>query len=241
MRIKRITSFKQFHNLVEKYSDDMRFRGVSDSSFDLAPKIGRKYFVDNFNHGGRFKQLIEYEEFLINEFKKYAPQHLSYAPKDEWEWWAIAQHHGLATRLLDWTDNPLVAAYFAVEDLSEKECAIYITDITKFNSNLSDVDSPLEVDEIYIYYPPHINQRIVAQKGMFTVHYQPYDAFSDKKASVSGTKYFLEKIIIPKECKEEFKRVLNLYGVNDSTIYPGLDGIASYLEWKTLTCNNIGE
>ena len=49
-----------------------------------------------------------------------------------------------------------------------------------------------------------------------------------------GEKYVVDRIIISKDKKEEFKKILSLYGLNKSTIYPGLDGIAGYLEWLTL-------
>src|SRR2546427_519519 len=75
------------------------FRGQSDATWLLVPKAGRhEYFLPNDRDLGRFKS-----------WKDRAVAYLGSLPTDEWECLAIAQHHGLATRLLDWTYNPLVA------------------------------------------------------------------------------------------------------------------------------------
>ncbi len=247
MKTCNVDSFGKFHKIVQKYTDEIIYRGVSKASYELIPKVGRKHCSENFNLSGKYKDLIDYEEEILNEFRKYALPFLEYTPSKEsewWEWWAIAQHHGLPTRYLDWTRNPLVAAYFAIEDCNtEEDCVVYAVDQSQFlDVDYQSYQTPLEVDEIFLYIPPHINKRIIAQNGIFTVHNLPEIPLeqvvkpNDKIKKVRGEKYDVNKIIISISAKKEFKRILNLYGVNKSTIYPGLDGIAGYLEWRSLDC-----
>src|SRR5438067_2937656 len=104
-----VRSFQEYHDQILVYDGDtVIFRGVRDSAFALVPKVGRPEL--------RLRgDLLETEVELLRLFKQRALPYLKTIPRDDWEWLAIAQHHGLATRLLDWTRNPLVAAYFAVE------------------------------------------------------------------------------------------------------------------------------
>lgn len=228
---KIIESFEHFHNLFSAWPAQTRyyFRGVSKSYYELIPSIGRSDDVTGYYD----------EQRMLREFKSQAQSYISKTPSNDWEWLALAQHHGLPTRLLDWTTNPLVALYFAVKDnieISEKEKAdgydgssafyflIYKTpplDISLYDSPIGYVES--EGSEGHgLFWPPHSTPRIKAQSGVLSVQLHPNKPFS------YGSR--LEKYIIPHNLRAEFRRVLNSYGINDSSMFPDLDGLASHLK-----------
>ena len=97
------------------------FRGVSDiAEHELVPPIGRK------NRWTRLplNQLVTTERALLKRFKQEGAAYVT-NPLSEWEWIVVARHHGLPGRLLDWSRNPLVALYFAVQDKSTVAGAVY--------------------------------------------------------------------------------------------------------------------
>src|SRR5947209_4593350 len=85
------------------------FRGMGRAEYTLTPTMGRCPLAD------RLPDRAQAERRLFRRFKERTPPFLTFTPRDDWEWLAVAQHHGLPTRLLDWTSNPLVALYFAME------------------------------------------------------------------------------------------------------------------------------
>ncbi|MEJ0097303.1 MAG: FRG domain-containing protein [Bauldia sp.] len=133
--LKQREQWQSFLSFVERHgSAHWLFRGVADASTHLLiPKIGREPL--------RYSRAIE--QVLFANFKRRASQFVSTIGLTDWDLLALAQHHGLPTRLLDWTKNPLVAAYFAVSGKrSDTVARVYayqagrIVDLKEFNSPL---------------------------------------------------------------------------------------------------------
>ena len=141
-----------FLKLVEKYSSpNWIFRGQSDASLPLRPKAGRPEFFHTYQ-GGDLERFREWREQAIA---------FSNLPENDFECLAFAQHYGLATRLLDWTTNPLVALYFAAEAESEKGGGVFCY---RPLEDSADRSTPLEHElEVIRYDPRPFDIRIQSQ------------------------------------------------------------------------------
>ena len=112
-----IENFEKYLSTVRNELPDGRkyFRGqtrlISDS-YPLKPSIGR------YDHllSKSFRERDELERDVLEVFRNHLAPHVRHLPRSEWEALAIAQHHGLPTRFMDWTENPLAALYFAVRE-----------------------------------------------------------------------------------------------------------------------------
>src|SRR5438477_3733661 len=103
---RRLRYWKRFLAWLDAHADSSWvFRGLGDTRFGLLPGVGRGSYD------------LAKERTILEIFERRATEFLDLTQMSSWDKMALAQHHGLPTRLLDWTTNPLVAAYFATTSL----------------------------------------------------------------------------------------------------------------------------
>lgn len=212
-----IASFCELHERLTRFGDGWIFRGHADVNWELIPKVGRTPYRGH-------------EEPFFNSWKLRAVEHHATHVASDWDWLAIAQHHGLATRLLDWTTNPLNAAYFAVREWKKVKGPAVIH-AAKFEGYLNQsaelsFPKPLDCDSVAIFRPRGIVPRIIRQGGLFTVHGPPDQAPEIKPKAVN-----LERILIAEPYRPKLLKELARYGINSSFLFPDLDGLSSYFNW----------
>jgi hypothetical protein len=212
-----VKNFVELHQILTKYQKEKKwyFRGHSDPIWKLVPKIGRDKYkgVD--------------EELVFNSWKRRAVEFVSKSPENDWEWLSIAQHHGLATRLLDWSINPLNAIYFSLKEHIESDAVLYAIKFNyKFERKTKNT-SPFKIDYTGIYYPKGIVSRIVRQNGVFSVHHNPQLSLDEDVDSVQE----LNKIIIDHNYRKSLIKELSFYGINAANLFPDLDGLSEYVNW----------
>jgi hypothetical protein len=227
------------------------FRGTRSASHKLIPSLYRHPSVVQPN------ALIELEWELLSNFRQQAPPFVGDIPANELELLFLMQHYRVPTRLLDWSENPFVSLFFALENCrderagEEADAAVWLLDPIKMNTIATtgqEGESRIFgafADELEGYRPRregravnrllplaiygiHNSPRIVAQRGTFTIFGKDITPI-DTSEKTSGANGCVKKIIIHRDSKREIFIDLFGVGISDSVVYPDLDGLGREL------------
>jgi hypothetical protein len=232
MKINTVLEIMQWVNQPRDF--DM-YRGQADEKWQLLPSIVR--YATHVKYG--YAAIVDLETHLVEWFEKYSTPYKDYRSVSYLEKLIDGQHYGLPTRLLDWTTNPLKALYFAVEnpDFDSKDGAIYGFTPKSWWEGTKNVKLD---DELGTFFPELLNQRLAAQEGCYTSFPLPGKSFHVLPMTINNYPKdinLLEKIIIEAQSKAKIRSDLNKLGINQRTIYPGLDGVA---KWVKSDLSNYG-
>ena len=221
-------SLAEFDELVRAHcKPGFIYRGVSDlEAHRLVPSLGRLLAAR-----GK-KYFLVAEENALRLFRAECTSLVSAPPSNWWQVMALAQHHGLPTRLLDWTTNPLVALYFAVARGAASDGAVYGYFSRRW---VDDTDGgtpdPFTLGCTRVYMPSHMTARIRAQSGVFTAHSDPFVPLDDVEEMI--------RFRIAPGAKETIRDSLFLYGFNTRLLFPDLDGLATWVRAVTLDDDSL--
>ena len=249
MRVETVSSWRELDDAIaddgwcgSRVNPATVFRGLARSTYRNVHSLSRLH--------GDFAEL---ERHLLRSFRKYA--HLRAPGPSVWDWLSLAQHHGLPTRLLDWTYSPLVALHFATASAPEEEAVLWQVDCVGvhdllparmrgvledegarvFTTELLGAEAPTleELDRLggdppmlLFFEPPSLDERIVNQAAVLSVASEPHTQVEDWLADHDD---LARAWRIPPELKLEVRARLDQANVTERVLLPGLDGLAAWL------------
>src|SRR3954447_2468820 len=195
------------------------------------------------------------EEYILRNFARYSRPHLQHAT-NEWELLVAAQHHGVPTRLLDWSYSPLIAAHFAtLAGPPESDKVVWRLnwrlvhehfDLPPVAFLVQELDAMLQARGIQslgelmarphlgearfvcMLDPPALDDRIIAQSATFTISTDKTRSF-EQILGEEGLSHALTRYLIPKERLNYVRDQLDLCALDERKLFPDLDGVAAQL------------
>jgi hypothetical protein len=236
-----------YSSCLERFRSPYAYRGLSDKSYDLETSLIRL--------GGKYKSL---ERNLIRNFRKYAYKN-DYSDYTIWNWLSLAQHHGLPTRLLDWTFSPYIALHFATASLEKYDTdgIIWCVDFIKLKDRLPDEFREILDSENAVGFSIEMLDKICSsleqfdslgdRHGELLVFFDPpsiderivnqFALFSIVSNPERKVDEWLQnhddlyfRIVIPKALKWEIRDKLDQTNTTERVLFPGLDGLSQWLK-----------
>lgn len=227
-----------------RFRSGFLFRGAPDATYDLRTSLARSTTAP-----------AAVEGHLLRNFRKYARRDL--VPDDStWNWLAVGQHHGLPTRLLDWSYSPYVALHFvtaslrrfnldgvvwcidygrtnellprALADILAEERSYAFTSemLDRVATTLPALDR-LAADPFFIFLePPSVDERIVNQFALFSLISSPSASLDDW---LQAHPRLCRRVVVPAELKWEVRDRLDQLNVTERVLFPGPDGLSAWL------------
>ena len=199
---------------------------------------------------------VVHERHLLTSFRKYALRNAVHGDF-LWNWLSLAKHHGLPTRLLDWTYSPYVAMHFATQKhqdfdvdgaiwcvdfratnqllpkslrklLAHDDANIFTTEmINRVATTLPEFDGLSRNDFVLFFEPPSLDERIVNQFALFSL---PSSASLSLEEFLHRRENTYRRLIIPAELKWEIRDKLDQANITERVLFPGLDGLSQWLK-----------
>ena len=231
---------------MERFRSDYAFRGLSDCTYQLKNSFLR-------NSGNR----PELEYHILRNFRKYARTSEPNLTNTQLRSLVLAQHHRLPTRLLDWTYSPFIAMHFATANtekfvidgviwkidfvkvnqfiqkplnklLEQEKCNAFTVEMLESElTNLQAFDETIGPGNVLFFEPPSIDDRIVNQFALFSIM---SDAISILDDWLLKHPEVYRRLIIPAKLKWEIRDKLDQANITERVLFPGLDGLASWLK-----------
>lgn len=249
-QILQLLNDEHYDTNINRYRSSSLYRSLPNVDYKLKTSLDRNCK----------SKKSEIEKSILRNFSKYAAILDPHINDSVWNQMIIGQHHGLPTRLLDWTYSPLVGLHFALsgeslEDIDKHDCVVWKIDISEINNKLPKrYYDTLCKENAYLFTVEILNKctssiddydRDMENKSFVLIEppsidqriVNQYSYFSIVPSYINDFELFLSdntdntvKYIISKEIKWQIRDFLDKMNINERIMFPGLDGLSSWLK-----------